>query len=334
VGELLADFSKEHVMSLAIGEEQIPADERDLIKHLVALQVGIMTKTDPTRRGQHPKHHGSVDAEFVVRGDIPDVYRIGLFKEPATYTAKVRWSNGGERDDMKPDVHGMAVKVLGVKGTPALKGSDREEQDFILIDSETFFVPDVKMMLELMTARVTAAQKPEVMTEFAQKHKDIVGGLAAARTTIASPLTTRYWSTVPYKLGGGAVKYTAVPSADNKSGGVPATSSDYLRAAMASQLVLGETGAQFELCLIPQADAVDNPIENPMVPWKAEPVAVATITVAPQAFDTPERMKEAEDMSFDPWHALAEHRPLGGINRARRDVYAASLTLRQSAAAV
>ena len=103
---------------------------------------------------------------------------------------------------------------------------------------------------------------------------------------------------------------------------------------MASQLVPGENGAQFELCLIPQADPVDDPIENPMVPWKSEPVAVATIKVAPQVFDTPERMKEAEDMSFDPWHALAEHRPLGGINRARRDVYAASLTLRQSSVAV
>lgn len=321
-------------MSLAIGEEQIPADEGDLIKHLVALQVGIMMKKDPTRRGQHPKHHGCVDAEFVVHGDIPDVHKIGILKEPGIYQAKVRWSNGGETDDIKPDVHGMAVKVLGVKGMPALKGSHRDEQDFILIDSEAFFVPDVKMMLALMTARVASAQKPEVMTEFAEKHKDIAGALAAARTTISSPLTTRYWSTVPFKLGGGAVKYTVVPSADNKSGGVPATLSDYLRAAMASQLMPGENGAQFELCLIPQADPVDDPIENPMVPWKSEPVAVATIKVAPQVFDTPERMKEAEDMSFDPWHALAEHRPLGGINRARRDVYAASLTLRQSSVAV
>jgi hypothetical protein len=321
-------------MSPALGEEQTPADEGDLIKQLVALQVGIMKKTDPTRRGQHPKHHGCVDAEFVVRGDTPDAYRIGIFKEPAIYLAKVRWSNGGERDDMKPDVHGMAVKVLGVKGTPALEGSDLEEQDFILIDSEAFFVPGVKMMLELMTARVASAQKPEVMTEFAQKHKDIAGGLAAARKTIASPLTTQYWSTVPFKLGAGAVKYQVVPSIDNKSGEVPATSSDYLRAAMASQLAPGENGARFELCLIPQADPGDNPIENPMVPWKSEPVAVATIKVAPQAFDTPERMKEAEDMSFDPWHALAEHRPLGGINRARRAVYAASLRLRQSSAAM
>jgi len=321
-------------MALAIGEEQVPADEDGLIKQLAALQVGIMMKKDPTRRGQHPKHHGCADAAFVIHDDIPAAYRSGLFKQPGTYQAKVRWSNGGETDDTKPDVHGMAVKVLGVKGTAALEGSGREEQDFVLIDSEAFFVPDVKMMLALMTARVKSAQNPQEMSDFAQNHKEIAIALGAARKSVASPLTTQYASTVPFKLGNGAVKYTAIPSRDNASGDVPATSPDYLRAALAAALAPGAQGARFELCIVPQTDPETNPIEDPTKPWKAEPIAVATITIAPQAVDTPERMKEAEDLSFDPWHALAEHRPLGGINRARRAVYAASLSLRQSAAAV
>lgn len=204
-------------MSLDLGEEQTPTGEDDRIKHLVALQVGIMMKKNPTRRGQHT---------------------------------------------------------------------------------------------------------------------DIATALAAAKKSISSPLTTQYWSTVPFELGGGAVKYTVVPSGDNKSGDVPAASLNYLRAALASQLGSGDNGAQFELCIIPQADPDDNPVENPMVPWKSEPIAVATIKVGPQAVDTPERMKEAEDLSFDPWHALAEHRPLGGSNRAPRAVYAATVSQRQSAVAL
>jgi hypothetical protein len=28
-----------------------------------------------------------------------------------------------------------------------------------------------------------------------------------------------------------------------------------------------------------------------------------------------------ENLSFTPWHALPEHRPLGGINRARKVIY-------------
>ena len=58
-----------------------------------------------------------------------------------------------------------------------------------------------------------------------------------------------------------------------------------------------------------------------MTRWGAAPVAVATITVAPQSFAAADQMTQCEATSFDPWHALAEQRPLGGINRARMAVY-------------
>jgi hypothetical protein len=32
-------------------------------------------------------------------------------------------------------------------------------------------------------------------------------------------------------------------------------------------------------------------------------------------------MEFGDNLSFTPWHALSEHRPLGGIQRARRVVY-------------
>ena len=48
---------------------------------------------------------------------------------------------------------------------------------------------------------------------------------------------------------------------------------------------------------------------------------VARIEVPSQSFRSDEQMKFCEDLSFTPWHALPEHRPLGGINRLRRVVY-------------
>jgi hypothetical protein len=36
-------------------------------------------------------------------------------------------------------------------------------------------------------------------------------------------------------------------------------------------------------------------------------------------------------LSFDPWHAGEEHRPLGGIMRARRVTYGASVVGRKAA---
>ena len=230
----------------------------------------------------------------------------------------------------RPISTGWRSKVLNVKGAQALEGTSREEQDFVLIDSEVFFAPDAATVLGFMKARVASAAKPAVMEEFARSHPATMALLATSLKIISSPLATRYWSTVPYRLGDVAVKYTAVPADGNPpAGGAPA-SADSLRQALVARLSEGNTPPEFELCVIPQTNPTSMPIEDPTVRWASQPVPVATIRVAPQPFDTPEGMKQCEELSFDPWHALAEHRPLGGINRARKAVYIASVELRRS----
>jgi hypothetical protein len=51
----------------------------------------------------------------------------------------------------------------------------------------------------------------------------------------------------------------------------------------------------------------------------AEYFKLATILIPPQIVDPGAPL--AERLAFSPWHALEAHRPLGAINRARRDVY-------------
>ena len=70
------------------------------------------------------------------------------------------------------------------------------------------------------------------------------------------------------------------------------------------------------------------PIEDPTVLWKSAWERVATIEIDAQDFDFPARWEWGNKLSFSPWHALDEHRPLGGINRARKIVYPASFDLR------
>ena len=315
---------------LNIGEELVLAGEDDVVQELVTLQVAIMRSTVPIKRGQHAKHHGCVVAEFLVRGDIPQVYKVGLFAEPKSYQAVVRWSNGASADDTTPDVHGMAVKVLDVKGLKALSGDSREEHDFVLVDSELFFAPDAKTLLAFMKARVASATTPAVMQEFARNNPRTMALFAAGLTKISSPLTAHYWSTVPFKFGNGAVKYVAIPAPGNGSGNTEPTSADCLRTAMIKHLTEKNESAMFDLCIIPQTDVSTTPIEDPTVRWESAPVPVARIRVGPQDFATRERLDHCEATSFDPWNALVEHRPLGGINRARRAVYPESVRVRRS----
>jgi hypothetical protein len=48
---------------------------------------------------------------------------------------------------------------------------------------------------------------------------------------------------------------------------------------------------------------------------------VATIHIPAQSFRTPERERFGENLSFNAWHALPEHRPIGALNRLRKIVY-------------
>ena len=70
------------------------------------------------------------------------------------------------------------------------------------------------------------------------------------------------------------------------------------------------------------------PVEDPTVEWTSDPIRLATLTIHPQQFDTPERAVFFENLSYNPWNSLPEHRPLGGVNRGRKVAYADSSELR------
>jgi hypothetical protein len=317
-----------------LGQETVPDDEKDDIAKLQAIQKLVMENKPILKghRGQHPKQHGCVLATFTVAEDLPDELKYGLFRTPATYRAVIRYSNGGSFDDTKPDAHGMAIKLIGVKGDKA-SADERETQDFVLMDSEVFFMKNVKNLLEFFRAQVALSAtppNPEPMRVFAKEHPDEAGlAKMAVSRVVGNPLRVQYFSTVPYQLGPGrAVKYTAKPRDPEPSPATPGTTPDYLRAAMVRRLSEGKEPVIFDF--MAQLQSESDPIEDPTVTWKAEPVKVATITVEPQGFSAEEQLEFCENLSFSPWHALAEQKPLGGINRARAPIYDMSTELRHS----
>ncbi len=103
---------------------------------------------------------------------------------------------------------------------------------------------------------------------------------------------------------------------------------DFLRAALAAHL--SARPATFDFCVQSQHDPVSDPVEDPTVTWGEAAVPVAVLTLPVQEFDTAEREALADALAFSLWHAPAEHRPLGGINRGRKAVYEMSATARRS----
>src|SRR5690606_20131935 len=79
--------------------------------------------------------------------------------------------------------------------------------------------------------------------------------------------------------------------------------------------------AKFDFFIQFQTDADAMPVENPTVAWSSQYIKVATLTIYAQIFDSNAQMQFGDNLSFNPWHCLPEHRPLGGFNRVRKRVY-------------
>jgi hypothetical protein len=110
---------------------------------------------------------------------------------------------------------------------------------------------------------------------------------------------------------------------------------DYLRDAMVAALDAGDVELDVRLQL--QTDPHLMPIEDAAVLWpeKLSPrVSVATLRIPRQKFNSPEQLDFAKRLSYNPWHCIPEHRPLGNQSRARRRMYLALSTLRHTMNAV
>ena len=55
---------------------------------------------------------------------------------------------------------------------------------------------------------------------------------------------------------------------------------------------------------------------------------LARIRIPKQAIDQADTASRCESIAFNPWHALPAHRPLGNMNRARREIYQAMAAFR------
>ena len=337
--------------------EALHENEERLTQEIVNLiSKGVRAQHQPAQRpalrSGHPKAHGCVKATFKVNDKLPPELAQGVFVPGTTYQAVIQFSNG-DPDPMRPDVtkdaRGMALKLFGVPGDKILPDErDAPTQDFVMINHPVFFFDDpdrYRKLQELqgmnqnpnMLRRVFSALTlnneplerfitllaltPKVGIKSAKLFMKVVG------SKIGSPLTTTYWSMSAYQLGDPphklAIKFRAHP----RQADIPIPANpprNYLRETMKDQLAAHNW--QFDFAL--QRKPPNMSVENTMVEWPGPFEQVATITIPKQEFATPARDQFCEGLSFTPWHALPQHRPLGAVNRMRRVAYEAISKLR------
>lgn len=309
------------------GREYPQPDERQVAEDIVKLLQDQMLRFYDAKRTKqlrqiHPKMNGCVKAQFIVGPNIADELKVGLFKTPATYPAWIRLSNGNTKPlpDWKKDMRGFAIKLMNVPGE---KLGGVNYHDFILMNIKGFVAGSVKQFGQILKVLTTPVTISNVFSKFITllSNIPILARAAKAKNKINNPCEIPYFSTVPFRFGDEtkAVKYGVFPSPDNHLDTTTRKSVNLLRENLAATLIDHEL--YFDFCVQFQTDPVKMPVEDPTVPWTSAFHKVATIRIPAQSFDTPEQNDFGDNLSFNTWNSLPEHRPLGNFNRVRRIIY-------------
>jgi hypothetical protein len=321
---------------LGLAEERELPDEAELTRGIIEAMAAFMEQTYlPGRyqRAGNTKTHGVVRGEFRVLDRVPSELRHGIFARPRSYPAWVRFAGPGPLSP--PDIEDSGILSVGIKlmDVPGSKlfADERFTQDFTAISAPTFTTPNVRANVELQR-HVRAGTPALYFIDPRDPHilDMIMQGLWAKAQT--SPLETRYWSCTAYLLGEGqAMQYSLSPRSQERTP-IPLflPSSNYLREALAA--TLSQTEVEFDFTVQLQTDPYLMPIEDASVRWPerlSRHVPVAKLRLPIQTFDSPAQLAFAGNLSINPWHCIAEHRPLGNQNRARLAIYEQLSRLRQ-----
>ena len=314
----------------ALAEERPIPDEETHLQSIIdsfTTQMKLLWKPGGFERGGNTKTHGMVRGEFTVHDGLPEHLRRGVFAQPKTYRAWVRFAGPGPY--VTPDIEdvgfmSISIKLLGVPG-PKLMEEERHTQDFTSVSTPTFVTQDTKANAHLQKWSVKNAQIFHFLNLTRPHPLDLIMQGLWIKTQ-SSPFEAPYFSCVPYLLGEGqAMQYSVWPTSPKRTP-IPRLPlrppDDYLRDAMVAALASDDMRLDFRVQV--QTDPHLMPIENNGVLWpeRLSPrVSVATLRIPRQRFDSPEQIAFTRRLSYNPWHCIPEHRPLGNQSRARRRMY-------------
>ncbi|CAA2099793.1 hypothetical protein VVAX_00416 [Variovorax paradoxus] len=323
--------------------------QTELVAALIDMATTMADHTGHAMRAVHAKSHGLLRGELRVLDGLPEPLAQGLFAAPRRYPVVMRLSTPPAEvlDDRVSLPRGMALKVLGVEG-PRVDGAEGgTTQDFLFVDAPVFSAPDAKGFLRSLKLLASTTDKApnakRVLSTVLQGLEKTVETFGTQSSTLIAlgghaethPLGATFFTQVPLRHGAYIAKLQLAPVSPAllvlehmplDLAGKPDGTREAVAAFMRDHPAVWELRAQ--LCV----DLERMPVEDASVEWPqalSPFVAVARITADAQDGWSDDLAREIDDgMAFNPWHALAAHRPLGNVMRARKVAYAASSNFR------
>jgi hypothetical protein len=319
----------ENLNDVSCGEDPIDGLKKMFVDMVMGARIG--KGQEPVQRPVFLKPHGVAKGSFIIHPDLPEDLQVGVFQHEK-FEAWVRFSSDTipSQPDLKTTV-GIGIKLFDVPGQKLLEPeTNAKTHDFIFQNHDVFFVDTAKDMCEFTYAGVVLKD----YQSYLDAHPVTSQILKDMEKVVPSLLTTNFWSVLPYRFGAEKyVKYKLVPCDIPETDSVSENEFEnpyYLHKDLRERLLRGE--ACFKFLVQFQTDSETMPLDRATVRWDeslSEPINVATLVLPAQDIDARGQATYGENLSYNPWHALAEHQPFGSISDARKVVYEAAAELRR-----
>lgn len=337
----------------ADGVEEIQPNEQQLIDETVAsmgrLNRYMFEKHQHAIRDAHAKSHGVLRGMLHIYPNLPAHLAQGLFGEARTYPVIIRLSSapGAIGSDKQSTFKGFAVKVIGVEGRKFLADkADELTQDFLLVSDPVIPTGDIKSYHDMQLKLEKLAHTPEAFQEalsavsrVANKALQAVG--VDPQINPLGPghphyhiLGETFHTMGALRYGDYVAKISAAPLSANVQAltGQEVDVDDDSKWREVVEDFFRTQGAEYELRAQLSTDLNTMPVEDASVKWPEEQSAhqpIGKLVIPAQEAYSPARRVFADDvLSYNPFHCLPTHQPLGSINRARLQAYEASSAYR------
>lgn len=334
--------------------EQVPADEPETIAKIGEMMVGMAEQVRQQHghamRSTHAKATGLLKGTLMVPADLPAELAQGMFAQPGRYDVLVRYSQGPSNPvpDRASGQRGMSLKVLGVEGPHVAGSRETTTQDWVLAPDPAFISATAATFYT--NFRLGAANTPRLPESVVVGLSYAARGVEAAFEAVGlksgtlkllgreplHPVSHPYYSQAPVRYGDYIAKVAAFPTPETLAAignphVDPGQDDDAFRTTMTT--FFARHGAEFDLRVQLCTDLDAMPVEDASVQWdeaQSPYRTVARLTMPPQDSFSDERYRYFEQrLAFNPIHGLEAHRPLGGVNRARMQVYLQTQDFRQ-----
>jgi hypothetical protein len=312
-------------------------------------------------RDEHAKGYGLARGEVEILDGVPAEYAQGIYARPGRHEAMVRFSNGSHQtgaDALLGNVCGLGLKLFGIDGPTLLEDEpDSHTFDYAMMNYPIFFANTVEHYvfiheLVLFAGPPPCDETPEMAR--ARSHQflhDFLTGmgklpperwawdelgafLALAHVKPENLLLSTYWTRGAVRHGAYIAKVRVAPVQEYADRVVwrvfdPANAPDIFRPGLVTELRERpfEFDIQVQLCV----DLEHMPVEDLTVAWSetlSPFVTVAKLRLPLQDIEGDDNFEKMDATSMTPWRCTEDHRPLGNIQRARKEAYRQSSLLR------